>query len=63
MNNNVGLRSLIPVTTDDDIREQLEAQAAVEKMVGAVTPALEAARSEQLKADSYTPLVNFTLDF
>jgi len=63
MNNNVGLRSLIPVTTDDDIREQLEARAAVEKMVGAVTPALEAARSEQLKADSYTPLVNFTLDF
>ena len=40
MNNNVGLRSLIPVTTDDDIREQLEARAAVEKMVGAVTPAL-----------------------
>jgi hypothetical protein len=30
MNNNVGLRCLIPVTTDD-VREQLEAQAVVEK--------------------------------
>ena len=35
----------------------------MKKGFGAVTPALEAARSEQLKADSYTPLVNFTLDF
>jgi hypothetical protein len=53
MNNNVGLRSLIPVTTDDDIREQLEARASVEKSVGAVAPALQTAPNPT-KEDSFT---------
>jgi len=43
MNNNVGLRSLIPVTTDDDIKEQQAARAAVEKRIGESMPALQAA--------------------
>jgi len=54
---NVGIRSLIPVETNEDIREQAKAKAAVMKRINATQTPLPAARI----ADQ--PLVNFTPEF